>query len=241
MSRHVGYGVLLSSIVALAGCATEAETSRTADTAQSADTEVKAGQPRVEYVCALPRGSVVEVHPSFGELHRIGLNDHTWEMSDGLEIKTSADSKVRVKDSETNETIAVLEPSASGIRYIEGETQGTCTKFELEKVPFTDKPFVLGKGLEYVCRVQDGVTLVVQPEFGEIAEISLNKGSYDSLDGMKFTLKSLERSPSINEISAVDDEGGTVGTISETATGATWRAEGQTGSCEKWKRTRKSP
>jgi hypothetical protein len=136
-------------------------------------------------------------------------------------------------------TSATLEPAPSGIVYKEGTDSGTCSKFELQKVAFTDKSSTLGKGVEYICSVQ-GAELVVRPEFGEIDEISFDKGKFDNRDGMHFDQKSLEVAPPINQITATDDEGGIVGTISETAAGATWRAGEQTGSCEKWKRTRTS-
>lgn len=221
------------------GCApTEDGSNDTGNTGASADTEVTAG--RVEYVCALRGGKIVEVHPSYGELHRIELNAHSWAMSDGLDITTSRDGKVTVNDGETREEIATITPADGMLTYEEGDERGTCSKFELQKLRFTNAPFAFDDELEYECRVNDGPTLVIMPRSGEIEEISSEKGEWNSFDNMTFTLRSVETFPPSNEITArYSDDGSLVGTIIENDRGATWTADGQSTPCEKRRRVKK--
>lgn len=239
LTKHI-LGWCLASTMLLVGCASTEDGSNTTDTGASADTEIRAGAGRLEYVCALRGGKIVEVHPSFGELHRLDLNAHTWAMSDGLNIITSRDGKVAVNDGETRETIATITPTDGMLTYKEGNVTGTCSKFELQKLPFTNAPFALDDELEYECRVSHGPTLVIMPRSGEIEEISPDKGEWNSFDNMTFTLRSVETFPPTNEITATySDDGSLVGTITEDDRGATWTADGRSTPCEKRSRVKK--
>ena len=189
---------------------------------------------RLEYVCELPQGRIVEVHPSYSELHRIDLNAGTWQMDDGLSIESTA-SGVTITSDE-GDAIATIDKN---LQFKEGDTTGTCKLFGLKELKPTSEMFSLDDTLEYECRTNGGVTLIVQPKFGEIDEINVNAGKYSSHDGISFDVVSLETNPPKTEINGVDEEGTPVATITEDDRGVSITMGDLSGSCEKLQRTKK--
>lgn len=211
-----------------------ASSSDEAPTANGADNEVIAKvDGRLELVCNVGGGKIVEVHPSWGELHRIDLNAGTWSMDDGLTMKATG-STLTITDDEGG-AVATIENHV----YKEGATKGPCDDFVVKDLKTTSAPFTLDDALEYHCEIAGGRELVIRPKFGEIDEIDANKGTFLARDGMTFTTKSLESQPAPkNQISGVDDEGGAVGALLEDDKGVTWSNGKETGTCKKTQRSR---
>ena len=206
--------------------------SGTAGAPASASNDVTATDGRLEIVCNVGGGKVVELQPSFGEIHRIDMDRGTWSMDDGLTMRSSG-ADLHITDDEGTEVATVVNHV-----YKESAVQGSCEDFIVKDVKPTSAAFTLDN-LEYDCDLGGGRSLLVRPSFGEIDEIDVNKGTFLSRDGMSFTLKSLESIPPKNEISGVDDEGSSVGALVEDDKGATWSNGTETGACKKTQRARK--
>lgn len=228
--------VVMVGVAALSlGCSTE-ETPAGAGRSDVTEKPSEESAPREEWSCTLNDARIVQVYPTYSEIHRLDPKWGTWSMQDGLTIETSP-WVVKISDDEGGPVATI---DSRGSYYAEEDGQpvtGTCKRSLVEKLEPSSAPFALDETLEYACEADGAVDIVVRPKVGEVDAIHVNDGRYYATTAVSFEMKTLESSPPKIELTGRDKDGLVVATIIESASGISITKSEIRGSCEKVQRS----